>query len=132
MIPPTYPARPTNGGALDCALPKVGPWSFEPKYRGWRALVRVPTGARFTRYLTPLTIQDELVPAIGMLRDHLNSDRLGPRLPSDWVDAEALLRCGNVCGTLVVFDFIPEPRFGNALMPYSERHALLKQRLAVH
>jgi hypothetical protein len=30
--PLTYPARPINGGPLEWAPPKPGPWCYEPKY----------------------------------------------------------------------------------------------------
>ncbi|MCX6928101.1 MAG: hypothetical protein NT154_33550, partial [Verrucomicrobia bacterium] len=49
LQPPTYPARPLNGGPLELAPPKPGPWSYEPKYNGWRALVHAPTGSMFQK-----------------------------------------------------------------------------------
>lgn len=43
--PPTYPARPINGGRLELAPPKPGQWCYEPKYQmaGVRWCMR-PTG----------------------------------------------------------------------------------------
>ena len=57
--PPTYPARPINGGGLELAPPKPGQWRYEPKYNGWRALVHAPTGSMFNRYGQPLSIAAE-------------------------------------------------------------------------
>ena len=101
--PPTYPARPINGGPLSVARPKPGrrslspesQWFYEPKYNGWRAMVHVPTGAMFNRHNEPLTIQSEFSEALVYLR----------RLSYEWLDCEALDRRHNVGrGALIVLD----------------------------
>ena len=66
--PPTYPARPINGGRLELAPPKPGQWFDEPKYNGWRALVHVPTGAMFNRRCQPLSITGSFSAALKRLR----------------------------------------------------------------
>jgi hypothetical protein len=66
--PPTYPARPTNGGRLELAPPKPGQWCYEPKYNGWRTLVHAPTGSMFNRYAQPLSIAAEFGSALKSLR----------------------------------------------------------------
>jgi ATP-dependent DNA ligase len=62
--PPTYPARPLNGGKLELARPKRGEWYAEPKFNGWRTLVHRHTGAMFNRQLEPLSIQAEFAQAL--------------------------------------------------------------------
>ena len=97
--PPTYPARPLNGGALDVALPKRGDWRAEPKYNGWRALVHVPTGVMFNRKLERLSIENEFATALAELRARIRFDT--------WADCEALERRHNMArGTLIVLDLI--------------------------
>ena len=67
--PPSYPARPLNGGPLELTPPKPGQWGYEPKYNGWRALVHAPTGSMFNRYGQPLSIAAEFGRALKRLRD---------------------------------------------------------------
>jgi ATP-dependent DNA ligase len=124
MNPPTYPARPCNGGALESAPPKVGEWSFEPKYAGWRALIHVPTGAMYNRQLQRLSIEPEFYRALHTLCATLSAQAF------QWVDAEALARCSNVRGALIVFDVIPGDGLAHAT--YLDRHKWLKTVLAVH
>jgi ATP-dependent DNA ligase len=96
--PPTYPARPLNGGALDVALPKRGEWRAECKYNGWRALVHVPSGAMFNRELKELSISDEFKVALSKLK---------AIAPAAWVDCEALERRHKIGrGTLIVLDLV--------------------------
>jgi ATP-dependent DNA ligase len=123
MNPPTYPARPTNGGALGSALPKIGEWSFEPKYDGWRALIHVPTGAMFNRQLQRLSVQYQFGPAVNAMRSALDAEAF------EWVDAEVLLRRSNVRGTIIVFDLIPKSGWHPT---YLQRHTWLKAVLEVH
>lgn len=91
----TYPARPTNGGPIDQAVPKVGDWMYEPKYNGWRALVHVPTGRMWNRQGGELTIKDKFDTALAQLKD----------TTLEWVDCEALERRHDKGrGSLLVFD----------------------------
>jgi hypothetical protein len=53
--PPTYPARPIDGGPFTAAPAKIEEWRAEPKYNGWRSLVHIPSGAMFNRQLEPLS-----------------------------------------------------------------------------
>jgi hypothetical protein len=42
--PPTYPARPINGGRLDLAEEKdPEEWRYRPKFNGRRVLLHLPT-----------------------------------------------------------------------------------------
>ena len=98
MIPPsilTYPARPLNGGDLKYALPKIGAWSYTPKYNGWRAMVHVPTSAMWNRHGERLTIAREFSIALAILK----------RTPFEWLDCEALERRHDLGrGSLIVLD----------------------------
>ena len=98
---PSFPGRPINGGDLMLAQPKIGRWSIEPKYNGWRALVHLPTGTMFNRHGKRLSIEKEFASAIAVLRDALAS-------VADWIDTEALERRHGIGrGTLMAFDFLP-------------------------
>jgi len=134
MTPPTYPARPVNGGPLDAAAPKHGVWLYEPKFNGWRALVHRDTGAMFNRHGEPLTIQDEFKTALTELQAILaadagklfaTSDQGGQIIPAEalaWADVEALERRHNRGrGSLVVLD-LPLLR-----LPCAERGYVLRQ-----
>jgi ATP-dependent DNA ligase len=113
--PPTYPARPLNGGKLELARPKRGEWYAEPKFNGWRTLVHRQTGAMFNRQLEPLSIQAEFAQALEELRY---------RLPwAEWVDCEALERRHGIGkGSLIVLDFV-------AAVPYTDRRQALTDAL---
>jgi ATP-dependent DNA ligase len=126
--PPTYPARPINGGRLELAPPKPGQWCYEPKYNGWRALVHAPTGSMFNRYGQPLSIAAEFGSALKRIRDlKLVADG---RL-IEWFDCEALDRRHALGrGTLLAFDCIAPP--GSPAEPWHKRKELLAQALAVH
>ena len=120
--PPTYPARPVNGGPLHLARPKsVGlggsPWYYEPKFNGWRALVHVPTGAMFNRKLERLTIEREFAPSLAVLHNS----------PFVWLDCEALeRRHGLGRGSLIVLDAVAtETGYNLHQQDYRRRHDLL-------
>jgi ATP-dependent DNA ligase len=91
----TYPARPTNGGPIDQAVPKVGDWVYEPKYNGWRALVHVPTSRVWNRHGVPLSIANKFDTALDQLKE----------TDLEWADCEALERRHDKGrGSLIVFD----------------------------
>ena len=99
--PPSFPARPVNGGPLDKALPKNGAWAYEPKINGWRAWLHVPTGAMFNRKNERLSIKREFKPVIDRLKRHAADATKCP----EWLDVEALERRLPIGkGTLVVLD----------------------------
>jgi len=111
---PTYPARPLNGGALECARPKRGDWRAELKWNGWRALVHRPSGAMFNRQLERLSIELEFHHALAALRS-LST------LP-DWIDCEALSRRHGIGkGTLILLDIIDGERW-----PYVARRRVMQ------
>jgi ATP-dependent DNA ligase len=109
----TYPARPVNGGHLKYALPKVGQWSYEPKYNGWRAMLHVPTGAMWNRHGKRLSIASEFATAVAILK----------RSSFEWLDVEALARRHALGrGSLLVLDCPGVPFLG---VKYEERRAAL-------
>jgi ATP-dependent DNA ligase len=111
----TYPARPVNGGRLEHAPRKVGRWSFEPKYNGWRAIVHVPTGTMWNRHGQRLTIAREFDIALAALK----------KTQFEWLDVEALERRPNLGrGSLIILD-CPEQR------SYEQRRLLLRELLVV-
>jgi hypothetical protein len=115
MTPPSYPARPVNGGPLPHAQPKHGDWAWEPKFNGWRALVHGPTGTMFNRHLQPLSIAGEFTAALDLLK--------GTRL--EWLDCEALERRHHLGqGTLILLDYLPVLPHG--CPPYLQRRGLLE------
>jgi len=123
LRPCTYPARPVNGGPLDRALPKSGPWHYEPKYNGWRALAHAPSGTMFNRHGQRLSIQKEFGSALAMLRHvHLNNGAEAV----EWFDCEALERRHAIGqGTLLVFDYISPAREAYLGRKQSLAHALV-------
>jgi len=99
---------PVNGGHLKYALRKVGQWSYEPKYNGWRALLHVPTGAMWNRHGKRLSIASEFAPAVGVLK----------RSRFEWLDVEALERRHSLGrGSLIVLDCLGVPFLGVAYAP---------------
>src|SRR5215472_12059004 len=99
MNPPTYPARPLNGGALELAGEKRGEWYAEPKWNGWRALVHIPTGAMFNRNLERLSIESEFTDALAQLREAFSLHQ--------WADCEALHRRHHIGkGSLILLDLL--------------------------
>jgi len=120
-LPVTYPARPTNGGPIDRAVPKVGDWMYEPKYNGWRALVYVPSGRMWNRYGGELTIKDKFDTALAQLKE---TDLL-------WADCEALERRHDKGrGSLIVFDApstMPTVKPAGTKYPYVFRKVVLEE-----
>ena len=119
MTPPTYPARPANGGPLPHAVKRPGTWRYEPKFNGWRALVHTPTGTMFNRRNERLSIEHEFAPLLGLLRQLKDAQW-------EWLDCEALdRRHGLGRGSLIVLDLPLSP------LPHSERHQQLARTLAI-
>lgn len=114
--PPTFPARPVNGGPLPKARPKCGVWAVEPKVNGWRTLVHVPTGTMWNRHGIRLSIAREFKPALEIL---------AKTLAFEWADCEALERRHRIGrGTLIVLDAIPDG--ANRTAPYTDRRLCLE------
>lgn len=120
ITPPTYPARPLDGGPLSPGMmgwpgiPLIGRWYANPKYNGWRALIHPASGAVFNRHGQRLSIEQEFQAALALLKE----------LPFEWLDAEGLSRRHSVGkGTLILLD---------AIQPgtYCERMAALGQACA--
>jgi hypothetical protein len=101
LNPPTFPARPIDGGLLIGAPAKIGEWRAEPKYNGWRALVHIQSGAMFNRQLEPLSIQNEFATALTELRAVFSNSLV------QWADCEALERRHAISrGTLILLDLV--------------------------
>ena len=121
LTPPTYPARPINGGPLPNARPKTGDWYYEPKYNGWRALVHVPTGTMFNREGKRLSINGEFRKALDFLGRTINVADFPDHA---WLDCEALERRHGIGrGTLILLDYIPSPESHPS---YRQRHDSLQ------
>jgi hypothetical protein len=94
--PPTYPARPVNGGPLHKALPKTGVWYAEAKYNGWYAHGCPAEGLLFNRQNELLSIAGEFKTALEIVR----------KLPFPWLTYEAMDRRHNLSrGSLVILDY---------------------------
>jgi hypothetical protein len=96
----TFPARPVNGGRLEDAPPKIGPWIVQPKIDDWRAIVHVPTGLIWNRHGELMTdaVVDKLDRAMCCLPAEL-----------DWLDVGIIERRNQLLrGSIVVFDWIPD------------------------
>lgn len=120
MEPPTYPARPTNGGSLPLAPPKRGVWFYEPKVNGNRAMIHRESGKMWNRFLKPLTFADKFTDALSVLKS---------KMFADWFDCEVIERKGEFMrGTIIVLDYIPRE---NARRSYFERYRTLKSWLPV-
>lgn len=114
----TYPARPVNGGRLESAPKKVGPWICQPKIDDWRAILHAPTGRIWNRHGEPLSIAADIQPAIKFIqsRDY------------DWLDVGVLERRHEMLkGRVVIFDFIPPEDNPPCRAPYSSRRECLKR-----
>ena len=123
-VPPllTFPVRPIQGGRLELAPPKRGPWYAEPKFNGWRALVHTPTGTMWNRHGALLTIVDCFRPALTALAKLADRGLV-------WADCEALERRHNLGrGTLVVLDLVPE----SGTPSYEERRSVMETLIPTH
>jgi hypothetical protein len=111
----SYPARPTNGGALERALPKVGAWAWQPKIDDWRVVIHVPTRRVWNREGEPSAIRHKIARAL---------DLLPPVF--DWLDAGVVgLRTRLALNSIVVFDYMPPT--GEEGATYSERRTHLEE-----
>jgi hypothetical protein len=94
----TYPARPVNGGRLEDAPPKVGPWIAQPKIKDWRGIVHTPTKRIWNRQGEPMSIEKDLAGPLMALTG----------CPFEWLDVGVLDRQNQLLrASIVVFDYIP-------------------------
>jgi ATP-dependent DNA ligase len=116
ITPPTFPARPINGGPFDKAPDKFGEWGYELKWNGWRLMVHGPSGTAFNRHLEPSTISDKFPKALAGLK------RASKVTGIEWWDVEALERRHEFAkGTLIVLDAVVRD------MVYTDRKAILRK-----
>ena len=125
ITPPSFPARPVNGGSIDRALTKIGDWRIQPKFNEYRSIVHIPSGTMFNRHNEPFAIAKEFEHALM----ELNAS-LGSHAKFEWADCGALGRRHAIGkGSLVVFDVIPN--FDHDHEPYPERRSWIEKALAV-
>ncbi len=114
--PPTYPARPMNGGRLEMAEPlDMEQWRYRPKYNGRRVLLHVPTGRTWNRQLEE---NSWVFPSFKKLRDIIETQNNDLTVHSDvweactrmeWLDIELLYGKTSVAKrSLVVLDYISQ------------------------
>lgn len=99
MTPPliTFPARPVNGGRLENAPSKVGPWIVQPKVKDWRAIIHAPTRRIWNRHGQPMSIADNLADVLEILRFS----------SFDWLDVGVMERQNQLLrNSIIVFDTI--------------------------
>ena len=113
---PSYPARPTNGGALESALPQVSSWAWQPKVADWRGLVHCESGQVWNRHGGRLSIIHKIQPALEQLRERVGG----------WLDVGIMERNPLMRGCIIVFDFLP---IGEEEMTYDERRESLESFL---
>jgi hypothetical protein len=105
ITPPTFPARPVNGGPLEKLRRTPGHKVWEPKVNGWRAWEHAPTRAMFNRHNLPLSIAKEFEPVCTAIQTRYQAGRT-----PEWLDTEAFERRHNYGrGSLVLLDFVYEP-----------------------
>jgi hypothetical protein len=103
--PPTYPARPMNGGRLELAEPLEGEWRYRPKYNGRRVLLHVPTMRTWNRRLDP---NNWVFPALARLREKIESEPL-LKTTLEWLDLELLYGRTSVANrSVIVLDYISD------------------------
>jgi len=105
MKPPTYPARPVNGGTwLPQSIARTN-WSYTPKYNGWRVLINVKNGEAYSRNLVRSSIECDFSKAIEKICLEMSDIRINGTF--DWLDCEGLERRHGIGkGTLIVLDGI--------------------------
>lgn len=102
----TFPARPVNGGRLENAPPKVGPWIVQPKIDDWRGVLHAPSKTLWNRYGEPSTVaaQGKLDAALSILSFS----------SFDWLDIGIMEnRHDMMRGTIIVFDTMDMPTFNH-------------------
>lgn len=104
MNPPTYPARPMNGGSLEKARQKIHPdaWIYEPKINGWRVLIDVRNKLMWSRYNQPSSVEAKYASVLDRLTSVFAGDA------PTWLDGEILGQRASCVGrgSLVVFDVV--------------------------
>jgi hypothetical protein len=109
-----YPPAPSNGGALQGAPPKVGAWSWEPKFDDRRVVIHTPTGTIWNQY-GELSIghreREKFADALARLR----------KCDFEWIDGGLMeYRHDMMRGSVIVFDNMDIER------PYYYRRAALQ------
>lgn len=110
--PPTFPARPTNGGPFPLAPSKRGSWLAEPKYNGVRILLELETGLIWNRHNSLLATHGDYSHAVATINKQYSALR---KLGVTWLDVEGLGRVKGgrldstnlfMAGSVVVLDMI--------------------------
>jgi ATP-dependent DNA ligase len=121
MNPPTFPARPMNGGPLDRAREKPEPeaWFYEPKINGWRVLIDVKNKKMWTRYNRPSSVEHKYAAVLERIAAQFSGDEV------TWLDGEILgQRASSIGrGSLVIFD-VAWPRWKDWSILHDRRRLL--------
>jgi ATP-dependent DNA ligase len=112
-----YPPAPTNGGALQYALPKIGDWAWEPKVDDRRVAIHAPTQTIYNQY-GELSIADRQPDKFKAALETLSFASYGG---FEWLDCGLMeYRHDMMRGCIIVFDIMAN----NAALDY--RRAILE------
>ena len=116
--------------AKSAPLPTSRGWAFEPKFDGFRAIVRTGDdfGVRSRRgwRMTELLPEFQAIPVSGVFDGELISlDRDG-RPSFERVSRRMLMRGGSISVSLVLFDVLELEGEDTMRLPYRRRHELLE------
>jgi hypothetical protein len=118
MPPPTFPARPMNGGNLFQAWAsgqELDPedWRYRPKYNGRRVLMHVPTGRTWNRELEEVNYQH---PAFKKVKEIIETGDMWPPV-LQWLDLEFLWgRHSLGKGSVIVLDYVSQEPWWDRMM----------------
>jgi hypothetical protein len=104
--PPSYPAKPMNGGKLEQAEPlDADEWRYRPKWNGRRCLVHMPTMRTWNRQLEE---NNWVFPAFKKLQEIIYNGDLWPPV-LEWLDIELLYGKTSLSKrSIVVLDYISQ------------------------
>lgn len=113
----TYPARPVNGGRLEAAPPKIGPWIGQPKVKDWRGIVHAPTQRIWNRHGKEMSITKNLAAPLLILS----------AFNFDWLDVGVMERQNQLLrNSIIIFDWIPSVKFYAGINHEARRAELVK------
>jgi hypothetical protein len=116
--PPTYPARPMNGGNLFQAWAsgqELDPedWRYRPKYNGRRVLLHLPTMRTWNRQLEE---NNWVFPAFKKLKDIIEESDIWPPV-LQWLDLELLYGKTSVAKrSIIVLDYVSQEPWWDRMM----------------
>jgi hypothetical protein len=98
--PPSYPARPMDGGRQFPGEPLRGLWKYRPKFKGRRVLCHIPTMRTWNRELEEVGYMHPAFKKLQLL--------VGMRWPEcEWIDCEFIWGTTSVGkGAIIVLDYV--------------------------